>query len=478
MTRVLFVVLMVAISACGGSRQAGPTVGPASEPGSLGSESEEGGEPAWVRGEMPDLYDEATHLMVVGRGSTMAEAEADAQARMRAEVLGTESGRPFFTVPDALQEFAFAPGTERYVDPNGQAHVRLIAQRVFVMDRLKAWEAMMGVGVLSDPAFDAFTTSDGPVTDPSAHLNALAATLAYQRANAYVCTRRMVVTTSTCTPANLKPIQKAVEQFGKALQLRPHFADGVPFRLQQGPQAPVSIDVVFRSPGQPPMPMVGLPIAFRGPSGESNVETNGQGQAAWQVSTDDPGAKIDVRFQAEALLGPDASLWASLPAIQVQFRPLSASTARVALHITETPTSKSGRDGLREKLEALGLPKPTDLPEALQQVVGAEPNLDTLRSVANRAQGTIDLVAIGAFRSQFASRMGARSVWHEARGQVTVYDVWSGAKIGPLTSTQRAVAIGERAAASKALGELGASLADEIAKLIEAHYRPGAAAVR
>ncbi|MEO1334897.1 MAG: hypothetical protein AAFV29_04615, partial [Myxococcota bacterium] len=167
------------------------------------------GAPGWVSGEMPDLYDASTHLMVVGRGATPEEAEADAQANMLAAVLGPEADRPFTTIPEGLQSFAFAPGTERYVAER-EAFVRLVAQRVFVVDRLKAWEALMGVGALADDPPEPFMSGGQLVTDPSGHLESLVTTLGHGRAKAYVCARRMAVTTSTCTPESLDSIRDAV----------------------------------------------------------------------------------------------------------------------------------------------------------------------------------------------------------------------------------------------------------------------------
>ncbi|MEL7372814.1 MAG: hypothetical protein AAFN74_28080, partial [Myxococcota bacterium] len=111
-TRLALISLFIFASACGGGRARRAGGAPPAVPTSTAASVP--GAPGWVSGEMPDLYDASTHLMVVGRGATPEEAEADAQANMLAAVLGPEADRPFTTIPEGLQSFAFAPGTERY----------------------------------------------------------------------------------------------------------------------------------------------------------------------------------------------------------------------------------------------------------------------------------------------------------------------------------------------------------------------------
>ena len=475
MTRLIFALLLTTVVACGGQktrRAEAPGVVPTSTVTVTGPVS-----PTWVEGEMPELYDAATHLMVVGRGATVEEAEADAKAKMRAEVLGPDADRPFVTVPDALQAFAYSPGTERYINPEGAAFVRLIAQRVFVIDRLKAWEALMGVGALPDGQPDAFVAGGQPVRDPSTHLEALAATLGHQRASAFVCQRRMAVTTSTCTPTSLAPIRGAMKAFGRAIQLKPRYADGVPFRSGRGAQAPVTVDAVWTSPQADTFPVAGLPLVFK-TADEAMIETNDRGRAEWTAGSVTPSDKVSVRINGEGVLGPDAALWASLPAIEVGFRPLDVKTARVAYLIDEG-NNTSGRNEMKKKLMALGMVEPQALPDSLKAFFAqGAPDAAKRKAFIDAADGQFDVVAVGEMHSQFASRFGARAVWHEAQGELTVFDIWSGAQIGPLTGTVRASAIGERAASSKALAALGKQLADKVAKMLTEHYRADAAAQR
>ena len=478
MTRLSFVLMLLTAGvACGGAQKRSVSQGtvPTSSVAQVG-----GDQPAWVAGEMPALYDASTHLMVVGSGPTVDAAAADARSRMVNKVLGPETSRPFASVPEDLQEFAYAPATERYVASPDKAYVRLLAQRVFVVDRLRAWEAQKAIGALADPVPEAFRTEGRPVSEPSSHLDALVTTLAYQRASAFVCNRRMAVSTSTCTPADLGAIHSAVSTFGQALEIRPKYADGVPYRAGDGAQAPVAAEVVWKAPGQSAQPVAGVPLAFQGVAEKASVPTEDDGLAVWRPTTADPTARVSVRIDAPALLGPDAALWATLPATDVGFRILQPKTARVAVFIEEDGSSRSGRDGFRTKLTGLGMGAPTDLPADMQRAFakGSTPDRATLLALAQRANGSIDLVAVGEMHSQFASRVGARSVWHEAKGTLTLYDVWSGAQLGPLRGTERAVAIGERAASAKALRALGERLALDVSKLLTEHYRTGASAQR
>ena len=477
MNRLGLIVCLALTVACGGQRSRGGPAGtgagsvPTSTTALAGSMT-----PEWLEGALPAQFDEATHLMVVGRGTTVEAAEADAREKMMAAVLGPETARPFLTVPDALQDFAYTPGTERYVDPEGEAFVRLIAQRVFIVDRLKSWEVLMARGALSDEQPEAFVASGQAVTDPSTHLEALAATLGARRATVYVCERRMAVTTSTCTPGGLETIRKAVKTFGRSVQLRPRFTEGVPYRVGHGPEAGIAIEAVWSSPGRPAVVLSGLPLMFKGPSEETSLETDDKGRAEWKPGVIDPATRVAVRIHSEAVLASEASLWAALPAIEVGFRGLGVKTARMAFLIDESSGQK-GRDGFKQKLTTLGMRSPVQLEPRFEGFVKGGTDRERLRAMAEAAGGSIDLVAVGEMHSQYAGKLGARSVWHEAEGTITVYDVWSGAQIGPVKGTDREHGIGERAASAKALGALGRHLAEELTKLLNEHYRPSATAL-
>jgi len=82
------------------------------------------------------------------------------------------------------------------------------------------------------------------------------------------------------------------------------------------------------------------------------------------------------------------------------------------------------------------------------------------------ARGGIDQVAFGEARSEFASRMRARSVWHEAIGVLTVYDAWSGKEITTLERSARARGIGDLNAGRNALRALGSVLGEALGELL------------
>ena len=476
MTRTLFAAVMLTLVACGGKGGRGPT--PSAEGVATSTATEA---PAWVRGEMPEPYDASTHMMVVGQGKTYDAALLDARDDMALAVLGPTTVRPFAAIPDGLQDFAFAPATERFEDADGTTHVRLIAQRVFVMDRLRAWEALTGVGALSDEIPEAFRVGGKPVTDPSEHLMALATTLAYQRASAFVCERSMVVNTSTCTPADLGAIRSAVSTFGQSLKVTPWFDGGVPYRPGLGHQAPVAVEVQWTPPQGQPARISGVPVVFEASTDSATEETDDRGRARWSPSAVDPAVPVSAKIGAADLLGPESSLWATLAPAAVGFRTLAPKTARIAWMVKETGRGRTGRRGFVARAKRLGLHPPVDLPKTLATLFAdpkQPPSRDAMRAAATDAAGRFDLVAVGEMHSQFAGKMGARSVWHEARGALYLYDVWTGARVGPLRGTARASAIGERAASSKARELLGSRWAADAAKMLDEHYRSGASARR
>ncbi|MEL7372561.1 MAG: hypothetical protein AAFN74_26790, partial [Myxococcota bacterium] len=191
----------------------------------------------------------------------------------------------------------------------------------------------------------------------------------------------------------------------------------------------------------------------------------------------DANAHARLRVDAEGLLGAEAGLWANLPTLDIGFRLVTEKTARVALYFTETGGVHHGRDALRDRLKVLGLPETRALDPKFENFFSeGAPDTARLRSLADAADGHIDLVAVSDMRSEFAGRMSRRSVWHEATGQIVVYDLWSGAQLGPVQGTEREAGIGEKAASAKALSALGDRLGRDVAKLLVQHFHGAAQA--
>ena len=476
MKRLSFVMIALAASACGSQRAATPEIA------AIGTSSvaavAKGLQPAWVDGTLPAPYDASTHLMVVGRGDTPEAAQADARQQMQQAVLGPPEDRPFLTVPDDLQDFAFAPATEQFTTEGVGAFVRLIAQRVFIVDRLKQWSALMGRDALKDDPVDAFRSGGQAVVDAGEHLQALAATLAYYRAGSFVCARQAEITTTPCTETfDIKVVRDAIAEFGNSIRVQEKWSGGVPYRDGIGPLADVTVRATVKPRSIPALPLTGLPVAFKGPDAEAKATTNDDGLAHWATKTIEPSSKVAVRIDAETLLGPDASLWAKLPVLEVGYRPVDATSVRLAMFLQESTSGDNGLRGMTARIATAGLTKFSVLAPALRSMVPKKgaPTPEQLRALAAAANGQFDVLVVGEMHSQFASKLGRRTVWHEAQGTVTVYDVWSGATLGPLTATERAKGLGENKASQNALDALGRKLGHDLLKLLAEHFRAGAA---
>ncbi|MEO0812254.1 MAG: hypothetical protein AAFY60_05265, partial [Myxococcota bacterium] len=186
-------------------------------------------------------------------------------------------------------------------------------------------------------------------------------------------------------------------------------------------------------------------------------------------------SRLGVELDRQALLG---SLAESFPEIvlSVPFRRVQPSAARVGLSIRET-----GADGetthmvqaLQDRLSGSRQVVLLDRDAAALVSDGVTP--ERMDALAQMTRGRVDLLIIGAASSQLTSRMGSRSVYHEASATLRVYNIWTGEKLSEVSDSQQALGLGESRAAKNALKQLGETLAGKIETALQ---RPVAAQIK
>src|SRR5690606_4311441 len=155
-----------------------------------------------------------------------------------------------------------------------------------------------------------------------------------------------------------------------------------------------------------------------------------------------------------------------------------ASPTRVAIYIEERA---SGRVEATSRVNAgirrvLGTDAQA-VARALEASVGAPalatpPNAESLRAIASRFGGRVDILLIGRVESEFANRMGAHKVWFEATFEGSVYDLWTGQRVADLFVDATASDFGDTRADHAAR----AALAEQLVERLRAVDLSGASA--
>lgn len=116
-----------------------------------------------------------------------------------------------------------------------------------------------------------------------------------------------------------------------------------------------------------------------------------------------------------------------------------------------------------DALAAAGMDKPEALAPRFVTILASPRQTElALKDISELADGAIDVVVFGTVQTAFANRMGARSVWHEAKAKVFVYDIWTGQLIAEHSREAQAVGLGDGAAQAKAIAEVAKLLAADI----------------
>ncbi len=238
-------------------------------------------------------------------------------------------------------------------------------------------------------------------------------------------------------------------------------ANGVPFRRGVGPLKPAVVTARLRD--RPTASAYGITLRA----------LDGNQPLGGPVSTaSDGSARFDLTgcgtMQARVILDAPQLTDVALPEVGVSLREITSSNARLAVHLEVTADDNrvAADPAVKAMVDALtsaGMAKPEALPQRLASVLASPRQTDlALRDIAELADGALDVIVAGTVKTAFANRMGARSVWHEAKAKVAVYDVWTGTLIAEHSREAQAVGLGDGAAQAKAIAEVSKLLAADI----------------
>ncbi len=471
MTRALCV-LLLACSACAGA----PTPAPKPpKPVVVAPTEPEVPAPDWALGAWPAHLPKTEFAAAVATSTDAATARTRANSALEVRLFGPRERRPFDALPPQLGPVS-TPALTRMFEVDGITSVLVARSRTEGSQSLRSWaetlrpEAPLPASTSKDEGILVFGTE---LARPRQHMDLLVAHLHHQQAAHFACVQAPV-RTSTCTAPNPRLLQDALQTFLSGVQVSAIPPDGVPYRPGMGPLRPATVRVTWTSPGQAPIPLPSMPLRLRVAGQHTKALTDSKGYLRWPLPTTMQSQDtVEVSVDTQALLGRLQSLWSPAPTLRVSLRTLHPDQSRLALSIQESAIgqpSTEGTESLRHRLQEGGLNTVYYLDE------GRAPKLpiqaSALGALADQAMGQLDLIAVGVLQSHFASQMGARSVWYEASGHLTIYDAWTGQKIAHFEDSARAMAIGESAAAAAALVALGRKLAQHSQQAIHA-YSPG-----
>jgi hypothetical protein len=343
---------------------------------------------------------------------------------------------------------------------------------------------------------------------PTGMLRAALDFLDFQQRGAWGCERQRTLVGTECEVTDTTMGRRQVAAVAAELRLEPALDGGIPVRPGGRALLPATVRARWRNGAGETVPWPDLPLRFEAPDGvlaSHSARTDGEGHAEVAFVQSPPGdLRVRVTVDREALLGTLQELWPEV-SVELGLRPVTLASGRLAVYLVESianvapqetddPDGDGRGDGTQDEpgdpagaatgavvqtLEARGHRASRALgPDDARRLQHARgPDLvAALRAIAVEARGGIDHVAIGEARSDFASRMGARSVWHEAMGMITVYDAWSGEEVTTLERSARARGIGDRHAGRNALRALGNVIGDAIAELLRSRDATGAGA--
>ncbi|WP_428268450.1 hypothetical protein [Haliangium sp.] len=291
-----------------------------------------------------------------------------------------------------------------------------------------------------------------------------------------VCERRLALLDEACMAPSEADIKASVLATASLIELRQPYAGGVPLTAEGLPLRPLIVIAERRGAGGSRTPIADLPITVTPPAGDhSLVDAGGltgpDGRLELDFLDGAPWpAGVVVAVDRDALLGPLAKMWP-----QTEFRPQGRRVGweRWGLIATERVQGSRTGDGvfaaaLGQSLQRAGAEPRADLATDTARLLGTASEADLSRSLSELADvwaGRVDVLIVAELDSEYASRMSTYRIRYEARGKLSVFDVWTGRRLLSVERSVTASGVGEERADQAARTELAERFADEISKL-------------
>ena len=400
--------------------------------------------------------------MVTGSGWTVEQARGSARDAYDLILWGPKKDRPR-PLPELIEPEAFQERSTEGED--GAHHTVLAVERGYLSERLRAW--------LENPP----QSEASDANTPQGMLAAAVAFAAYQEMQVFGCQRLRALGSGECDSPSLSMGRRQIAKVGQRLLLRSTYQGGIPARNGVA-MRPVRVTALWKRSDDQEVPWAGLPLKMIAPAGvlsSEAVSTDEQGIATLPLADPSVGSgHIVAMVDRDRLLGTYADTWGDV-SVQVSLRQVPMVSKRLGIYLQEfirdhDSEAAVAADQVRRGLKRMGYGGAYILSDDLGSMLldtGGETMRSVVQRVADAALGKADVIIFGVLRSEFASSMGGRSVWHEASGEVWVFEAWSGREIAHLTPVARAVGVGDFNAGRKALKDVGNELVVSLNKLFK-----------
>ncbi len=276
----------------------------------------------------------------------------------------------------------------------------------------------------------------------------------------FVCERRRaLLADESCEVVDVEDQLRVAAEALRPLTLEPFWAGGVPVDDEGRPLRKPAVQLMLGP--DPAGQLTGLPFLVT-PVGEGEpvrVSVDPVGVALVNAS---PGEGLVATLDRASLVPPLDSLF---PELRTALRPRRVSLRQWALvtgERTEEAFSEALARSLRERGAGARRSLEADRGRALKAARGSR-RVATLRALANEHRGELDVVLVARVESHFASRMGSRRTWYEARAEVDVYLAWTGESLGSFEAQGNESGIGDERAEAAARAKVAEDIAGQLA---------------
>jgi len=268
----------------------------------------------------------------------------------------------------------------------------------------------------------------------------------------FVCERRRELFEEECELADLEEGVRLAADALRPLRLQPLWSGGVPVNGEGRPLRKPAVRVSLGD--EAATGLAGLPLVVTPAEGEPlRVTVGGEGLALLNLA---PGDGLVVSLDRAALVPP---LDAIFPELRAPLRPRRVSLRRWALVGDDGPFAEALGRVLRER--GAQRRQPLANGRALKTATGPR-RVATLRALANEQGGALDVVLVAQVQSHFASRMGSRRTWYEARAEVEAFLAWTGESLGTFEAQGNANGIGDDRAEAAARAKVARDVARQL----------------
>jgi len=288
-----------------------------------------------------------------------------------------------------------------------------------------------------------------------------------------VCQRRQALLEVPCSLPADADVGPRLRELAQTVRLQPVYQDGIPLDASGHPLRPLTVRAEHSIRAGEWVPLPGLPVAVEQSEGTSVIaapQAISDGDGVVRVSLTEGSTwpeGLRVVVDRQRLLGALAELW---PVQDLLLMGRRTSLRRWCLAATvrvqgQTAPQQVLTSSLQRELGRRGARGMFSLPSDVAQRLRSESQSQlaaSLPALADSWAGRVDVLIRVELDSEFASSMSAYHMWYEARGNVEVYDVWTGRRLTTQETTVTASGVGDDRADRAAQTRFAAQVAEQL----------------